>query len=45
MENLIVLSKVKKYIKENTGLNTSASFFEPLNDDIRKALQDAIALF
>jgi len=43
MENLIVLSKVKKYIKENTGLNTSASFFEPLNDDIRKALQDAIA--
>lgn len=42
MENLIVLSKVKKYIKEKHGLNTSASFFEPLNKDIKSALDKAI---
>lgn len=42
MENLIVVSKVKKYIKEKYGFNTSASFFEPLNKDIHKAISDAI---
>lgn len=42
MESLIVLSKVKKYIKETAGFNTSASFFEPLNQDIVNALKDAI---
>lgn len=43
MESLIVLSKVKRYIKEKSGFNTSASFFGPLNEDIQKALLEAIA--
>ena len=42
MESLIVLSKVKKYIKEKAGFSTSASFFEPLNIDIQDALKNAI---
>lgn len=42
MESLIVLSKVKKYIKEKAGFSTSASFFEPLNVDIQNALKNAI---
>jgi histone H3/H4 len=43
MESLIVISKVKKYIKEKGDFNTSAGFFEPLNEDIMKACRDAIA--
>ncbi len=43
MESLIVISKVKKYIKEKADMNTSAGFFEPLNEDIVKACRDAIA--
>lgn len=43
MENLIVISKVKKFIKEKADMNTSASFFEPLNGDIVKACRDAMA--
>lgn len=43
MESLIVVSKVKKYVKEKYGFNTSASFFEPLNADIYKAINDAVA--
>jgi histone H3/H4 len=42
MESLIVLSKVKKYIKEKAGFSTSASFFDPLNKDIQSALINAI---
>ena len=42
MESLIVLSKVKKYIKEQAGFSTSGSFFEPLNIDIQDALKSAI---
>ena len=34
MENLIVVSKVKKFIKEKADMNTSAGFFEPVNNDI-----------
>lgn len=43
MESLIVISKVKKYIKDKGDFNTSAGFFEPLNQDIVKACRDAIA--
>ena len=43
MESLIVISKVKKFIKEKADLNTSAGFFEPLNQDIVKACRDALA--
>lgn len=43
MESLIVISKVKKYIKEKADMNTSAGFFDPLNQDIVKACRDAIA--
>lgn len=43
MESLIVISKVKKYIKDKADMNTSAGFFEPLNADIMKACRDALA--
>jgi len=43
MESLIVISKVKKFIKEKADMNTSAGFFEPLNSDIVKASRDAMA--
>jgi histone H3/H4 len=43
MESLIVISKVKKYVKEKADMNTSAGFFEPLNNDILKACRDAMA--
>lgn len=43
MESLIVISKVKKYIKEKGDFNTSAGFFEPLNVDIVKACHDAVS--
>jgi histone H3/H4 len=43
MESLIVISKVKKFIKEKADMNTSAGFFEPLNQDIIKACKDAMS--
>jgi histone H3/H4 len=43
MESLIVISKVKKFVKETADMNTSAGFFEPLNEDIVKACRDAMA--
>ncbi len=43
MESLVVTSKVKKFIKEKADMNTSAGFFEPLNNDIVKACKDAMA--
>lgn len=43
MESLIVISKVKKFIKEKSDFNTSTGFFDPLNDDIIKACRDAMA--
>lgn len=42
MEMLLVISKVKKYVKETAGMSTSANFFAPLNDDIYKSLDQAI---
>ncbi len=41
-ESLIVISKVKKFIKEKADMNTSAGFFDPLNQDIMKACRDAM---
>jgi len=43
MENLIVISKVKKFIKDQADFNTSAGFFEPLNLDVVKSCRDAVA--
>lgn len=43
MEGLVVISKVKKFIKEKADMNTSAGFFGPLNQDILKACRDAVA--
>lgn len=43
MEMLIVISKVKKYIKESAGMSTSQNFFAPLNEDIYQSLDQAIA--
>lgn len=43
MEGLVVISKVKKFIKEKADMNTSAGFFDPLNQDIVKACRDAMA--
>ena len=43
MESLIVITKVKKFIKEKADMNTSSGFFEPLNSDITKACRDAVA--
>lgn len=43
MDNLIVISKVKKFIKEKADFNTSTGFFGPLNEDIVKACRDAVA--
>src|SRR5690554_5938487 len=42
METFIVQSKVKKYFKEKHGCNSSAAFFNPLNDDVAKSIQQAI---
>ena len=43
MDSFLVQSKIKRYIKEKTGLNTSAAFFEPLNKDIRESVEQAVA--
>lgn len=43
MESLVVISKVKKFIKDKADMNTSAGFFDPLNQDIVKACRDAMA--
>jgi histone H3/H4 len=43
MESLIVISKVKKFIKDKADMNTSSGFFEPLNADVVKACRDALA--
>lgn len=43
MESVIVISKIKKFIKEKADFNTSTGFFTPLNEDIVKACRDAMA--
>ncbi|MBL7664019.1 MAG: hypothetical protein JNM93_02710 [Bacteriovoracaceae bacterium] len=42
MENYIIASKVKKFIKEKSGMNTSAAFFEKLNQDVLSSLTSSI---
>lgn len=42
MENFIVISKVKKFIKDKADLNTSAEFIPVLNGDIVKSCQEAM---
>ncbi len=41
MENLIVVSKLKKHMKEQQGLSTSSNFTEPLNKNILEAIDHA----
>ncbi len=44
-ENLVVVSKVKKYIKNKAGMNTSATVMDQLSkiveQEIEKAVQNA----
>lgn len=42
-ENLVVVSKLKSYIKGTAGLSTSGSVPEVLSEQIRKLCDDAIA--
>ncbi len=41
-ETLIVISKVKKFIKEQQGLNVSQGFFPKVDEDIRLAIEDGV---
>jgi histone H3/H4 len=41
-ETLIVISKVKKFIKEQQGLNVSQSFIPKVDEDIRQSIMDAV---
>jgi histone H3/H4 len=41
MESIIVVSKVKKYVKEKYGFNTSSNFFDPINKDLYQAIDKA----
>ncbi len=43
MDNLVVVSKVKKFIKDQAGLSTSANFFEKLNEDLIASLDSGSA--
>lgn len=40
-ETLVVISKVKKFIKE-FGYNTASNFCDLISDDIKRAIEDAI---
>ena len=41
-EVLVVASKVKKYIKEEAGMNTSGSVMEALSQKVRELARQAI---
>jgi histone H3/H4 len=41
-ETLVVISKMKKYIKDTGGMNTAASASSALSEIIRKACDKAI---
>lgn len=41
-EILVVVSKVKAYVKNKAGMSTSASVTEALSDKIRQFLDEAI---
>ena len=42
-ETLVVASKLKKYIKSQSGMNTSANVMAALSDRIRQMCNDAIS--
>lgn len=41
-ENLVVVSKVKKYIKNKAGMNTSASVMDQLSKIVEKEIEKAV---
>ena len=41
-EVLIVVSKIKKYIKAKSGMNTSDGIIEALSEQVRAACDEAI---
>lgn len=41
-ETLVVVSKLKKYIKEQSGLNTSSNLMDALSEKIRNLCNQAI---
>jgi len=41
-ETLIVISKLKKYIKESSGMSTSANVAEALSNKLRTMCDEAI---
>lgn len=41
-ETLIVVSKLKKYIKETSGMSTSASVADALSDKVRALCDEAV---
>ncbi len=41
-ENLVVVSKVKKYIKNKAGMNTSASVMDQLSKIVEKEIERAV---
>lgn len=42
MDTLVVVSKVKKYIKEKSGMSTSATFTDAITSKVASACDDAI---
>ncbi|MEM7167511.1 MAG: hypothetical protein AAF581_18790 [Planctomycetota bacterium] len=42
-EVLVVVSKVKKYIKEKSGMNTAGNVAEAISDRVRSLCDQAIA--
>lgn len=41
-ESLVVVSKVKKYIKESTGMNTSSNVMDELSRIVKKEIEKAV---
>lgn len=41
-ENLVVVSKVKKYIKNKAGMNTSATVMDHLSKIVEKEIEKAV---
>jgi histone H3/H4 len=41
-ETLVIVSKLKKYIKENSGMNTAGNVAPALSDQIRQMCNRAI---
>ena len=41
-EVLVVASKIKAYIKQNSGMNTSSTVMEALSDAVKRQCESAI---